>query len=477
MEKNLVNKKNAMDRAEQFFDNNSFFDLLADWVALDTGSRESDRKPQLLAYLEKKIIPYLQTMEFTCRIVENPVEPCAPFLIARRIEDEALPFILIYGHGDTVPAMTDAWEKGLSPLKLTKGKDKNKWYGRGAADNKGQHALNFAALDCVIKERGSLGFNVIALIESGEESGSPGLHEICEQEKKSLQANVLIASDGPRIDPDVPTIFGGSRAVFNFDLTVSLREGGHHSGNWGGLLANPGIILSHALACMVDAKGKILVKELRPEGIQPSIKKAIDKLEITGKDGPEIDPDWGEPGLTSAEKVYGWNTLEVLAFACGDPVQPVNAIPAKAWARCHIRFVADFDPTTFISAIREHLDSHGFPMVDIQTLPNNYGLATRMDPDNPWVQFVTSSFESTLDKLNKPDKKISFLPNLGGTLPNDAFSHVIGMPTIWVPHSYGGCNQHAPNEHVSGKIMKEGLQLMTGLFWDLAEQAKTKFPG
>ncbi len=109
-------------------------------------------------------------------------------------------------------------------------------------------------------------------------------------------------------------------------------------------------------------------------------------------------------------------------------------------------------------------------MVDIEEMPNNYGLATRMDPDNPWVQFTRDSFETTLK--NKP---VAFLPNLGGTLPNDAFSHVIGMPTIWVPHSYGGCNQHAPNEHVSEKIIREGLQLMTGLFWDLSEHGQTIF--
>ncbi len=459
-----MDRNSAIDRTRRFFDDDSFFNLLADWVALDTGSRKDDRKPQMMAYLEKKITPCLESMDFNCRIVENPVEPCAPFLIARRIEDESLPFILIYGHGDTVPAMEGAWKQGLDPLKLTKKGDK--WYGRGAADNKGQHAINLAALGCVIKERGYLGFNVITLIELGEESGSPGLHRICEQEKESLKADVLIASDGPRIDPEVPTIFGGSRAVFDFDLRINLREGGHHSGNWGGLLANPGIILSHAIASMVDVRGKILIKELRPETIPPGIKKAIDKLTVEGKGGPEIDPQWGEPGLSSAHKVYGWNTLEVLAFECGDPGQPVNAIPPKAWARCHIRFIAGFDPDTFIPAIRKHLDYRGFSMVDIEPLPNNYGRATRMDPDNPWVKLAELSFETTLNK------KVAFLPNLGGTLPNDAFSHVIGMPTIWVPHSYGGCNQHAPNEHVSGKITREGLMMMAGLFWDLAEPSQ-----
>ncbi len=468
-----MDRNNAINRAKRFFDNDSFFNMLADWVAFDTGSHKDDRKSRMLSYLEKKIIPYLEILYFNCRIVENPVEPRAPFLIARRIEDETLPFILIYGHGDTVPVMEGTWENDLSPLNLTKKGDR--WYGRGTADNKGQHAVNFAALDCVIKERGSLGFNVIVLIESGEESGSPGLHQICELEKKSLKADLLIASDGPRIDPDVPTIFGGSRAVFDFDLSINLREGGHHSGNWGGILANPGVILSHAIASMVDAKGKILIDTLRPENIPLDVKKAIDKLTLQGKDGPAIDPTWGEPGLSSAQKVYGWNTLDVLAFECGDPDKPVSAIPPKAWARCHIRFIADSNPDTFIPAIRKHLDHHGFSMVNIEPIPNNYGVATRMSPDNPWVKFVTSSFKATLYKRGKSDQKIAFLPNLGGTLPNDAFSKIIGMPTIWLPHSYAGCNQHAPNEHFLGKIARQGLVLMTGLFWDIAENKNLPF--
>lgn len=463
----MNSREKVLARADNIFSNGDFFDLLKDWVALDTGSRESDRKPEMLAYHEQKIIPFLTPMGFECTIVENPVEPCAPFMIGQRIEDPDLPTVLIYGHGDTVPQMEDKWLSGLSSLALTKKGDK--WYGRGGADNKGQHGVNLLALDCLLKERKSLGFNVKVLIEMGEESGSPGLHQICEQEKLRLAADVLIASDGPRIDPATPTIFGGSRAVFNFDLSLNLREGGHHSGNWGGLLANPGIVLSHALASLVDAKGKILVDALRPGPLPGSIQQAIDKLEIKGDDGPTIDPDWGEPGLSAAQKVYGWSSLEVLAYECGTPAEPVNAIPPSAWARCHIRFTADLDPSLFIPAIRAHLDKNGFPMVDITEVPNNYGLATRMSPDNPWVGFTTESFEKTLKATQKEQTKISFLPNLGGTLPNDAFSHVLGLPTIWVPHSYGGCNQHAPNEHVSATIMKEALELMTGLFWDIGK--------
>jgi hypothetical protein len=44
---------------------------------------------------------------------------------------------------------------------------------------------------------------------------------------------------------------------------------------------------------------------------------------------------------------------------------------------------------------------------------------------------------------------------------------VLGPPTIWVPHFYPACSQRAPNEHMLASVAREGLQIMTGLFWDL----------
>jgi len=458
-----MNREQAIARAEKRFDDGTFFDLLAGWINHPTESQNEACEEALKSYLTGAITPYLESLGFTCRLVDNPVNARLPFLIGQRMEAADLPTVLIYGHGDTVLAMDGRWHEGLEPWHMIQ--DGDRWYGRGAADNKGQHAINLAALACVLEEKKQLGFNVKVLIEMGEEMGSPGLHKICAMEKQALAADVLIASDGPRIDPQKPTLFGGSRAVFNFDLRINLREGGHHSGNWGGLLANPGIILANAIASMVDARGLILVEGLRPEGIPESVKRALAELEVTGREGPKIDPNWGEPGLSPAEKVYGWNTLEVLAFECGNPAAPVHAIPPNAWARLHVRFVAGCDPDVFIPAVRKHLDARGFAMVDITPPRESWYAATRMDPDNPWAQWAISSLERTCGQ------KPVFLPNLGGTLPNDAFSHVLGLPTIWVPHSYGGCSQHAPNEHLLAPIVRQGLQIMAGLFWDLAENS------
>jgi hypothetical protein len=42
---------------------------------------------------------------------------------------------------------------------------------------------------------------------------------------------------------------------------------------------------------------------------------------------------------------------------------------------------------------------------------------------------------------------------------------------VWVPHSYAACSQHAPDEHLLAPVVREALQMMAGLFWDLGEQA------
>lgn len=66
-------------------------------------------------------------------------------------------------------------------------------------------------------------------------------------------------------------------------------------------------------------------------------------------------------------------------------------------------------------------------------------------------------------------RKPAIVPNLAGTVPNDAFADKLGLPTIWVPHSYPGCNQHAPNEHLPRLIVEQGLGAMASLFWELGE--------
>src|SRR5438105_2724467 len=300
-----MSRAEAISAAERYFDDGRFFADLERRVAIPTESQNPARAAALGDYLENEIAESLERIGFSCTIVPNPTGKYGPFLLAERIEDRNLPTVLTYGHGDVIRGQESEWRTGLEPWKLAREGDRI--YGRGTADNKGQHTINLAAVETVLRTRGRLGFNLKVLLETGEEVGSPGLKAVCESHKELLKADVLIASDGPRLQRERPTLFLGSRGALNFDLTVDLRAGGHHSGNWGGLLANPGIILAHAIASITDARGAIRIPEWRPNSLTPSVKAALKDLEISGgDDGPTIDTEWGEPELTPAERVFGW---------------------------------------------------------------------------------------------------------------------------------------------------------------------------
>ncbi len=452
----------AIGAALSYFDGGGFERDLARRVAIRSESQNPEAGAEIDRYLEEEIRPTLSSLGFACRIKENPFKGGWPMLVAERIEGAGRPTVLSYGHGDVILGRPEEWRDGLDPWTVTREGDR--LYGRGTADNKGQHSINIGALDAVLKTRGKLGFNCRYLIEMGEETGSPGLREFCQQNHALLDADVLIASDGPRSSVDRPTLFLGARGAFNFHMDIELRAGGQHSGNWGGLLANPGIILAHAIASITTARGKILIPELLPPGIPDSVRQALADIDHDGGEGaPPIDEDWGEPGLTIAEKVHAWNSFEVLAFRTGNPDNPVNAIPPRARATCQIRYTVGVDPSRFLDILRAHLDAHGFPMVKLSAARSVFANATRLDPDHPWAKFCDQSL------ARSTNKKTAVLPSLGGTLPNDVFADDLGLPTIWVPHSYTGCNQHAPNEHMLAPVAREALRLMAGLFWDLGE--------
>jgi acetylornithine deacetylase/succinyl-diaminopimelate desuccinylase-like protein len=452
----------ALAHVREHLVSGAFMADLARRVAIRTESQVPESRPNLRAYLRDEIAPVLRSMGYEVQILDNPSGIDAPFLIGRRIEDPALPTVLTYGHGDVIRGQDEQWSAGLSPWRLERRGDR--WYGRGTADNKGQHSINLAALASVITTRGRLGFNSIFLFDTGEELGSPGLHQFAREQRDMLRADVLIGSDGPRLSAARPTLFLGTRGSLNFELSVECRDGAHHSGNWGGLLANPAVILANAIASIIDAKGHVAVRDILPSAMPESVRRALADVEVDpGEEGPTIDTWWGERGLSPSEKVFGWNTFEVLAMGAGNPQRPVNAVPPRASAHCQIRFTADRSPSGFLDAIRAHLAAHGFDQVRVSEPARDAMNATRLDPDHPAVRWAIASIERSVGQ------RPAVLPNLGGSLPNDVFTEIIGVPTIWVPHSYASCGQHAPDEHALESIIEEGLAAMTGLFWDMGE--------
>ena len=455
----MASPDQALENSNKWFTDGKFFDKLSSLVNIVTDSKNAVSVEDLTSYYTDGLSDILTELGLQTEIIDNPIKGGPPFLIGKRIESSELKTILLYGHGDTVPLQEGQWFKEIIPneLKIID----NKIYGRGVADNKGQHLINLLALLSVLKIRKKLGFNLKIVFEMGEEIGSPGLFDLCEKYKDYFKSDVLIASDGPRVAVDVPTVFLGSRGAINFELEAKYREGAHHSGNWGGVLRDPGVRLSHALSMITDKYGKILIENWKPTSLSAEVRNRLHSLPATISETLEIDENWGEHGLSSNEKLFGWNSFSVLALKSGNIDMPVNAIQPSAKALCQLRFVVGTDANQVISSLRAHLDQNSFEDIQIITENAINFEASRTNLNNIWLEKV----EHILEKFHRD--KIHVIPNLAGSLPNNCFTDILGIPTIWIPHSYKECSQHAPNEHVPIELLQNSLLLMTDLYWNL----------
>ena len=455
-----MTRTDTIARAQTMLCSGEFLDELSRRVAYQTESQNPEKHAALRAYLTDELQPAFKAMDFSTRLIESPAGK-GPYLLAEYRESDSAPTVLVYGHGDVVDGMAGDWRDNLDPWRTTQ--IGNRLYGRGTADNKGQHSINMAALRAVREARGGrLGFNVKFIIEMGEEIGSPDLPQVCERLRDDLKADLLLASDGPRLSAERPTLFLGCRGGIRIHLDVNLREGGHHSGNWGGVLANPATILASAIASLVDSRGRMQLDALKPPPLSNRIRAALADVEVKPMaDEPALSENWGEEGLSAAERLYAWNTLEVLAMSSGNIEKPANAIPGRASAVLQLRFVVGTRVDNVADAIRAHLQARGFPMVEVSATQRF--AASRTDLDSPWINWTAESIRKTTGKAP------AVLPNFGGSLPNDVFTDILRIPTMWVPHSYPGCSQHAPDEHILLSVTEEALGIMAGLFWDLGE--------
>jgi acetylornithine deacetylase/succinyl-diaminopimelate desuccinylase-like protein len=196
---------------------------------------------------------------------------------------------------------------------------------------------------------------------------------------------------------------------------------------------------------------------------------AIVADEVPG--APRPDPGWGEPGLSRAERIFMWSSAIVLASISGQPESPVNAVAGTARARIQVRHTVDVLSGALVPALRAHLERHGFPEVAVVEVQERDAFpASRTDLADPWVARVVRSMTAS---AGRPP---NIVPNLGASGPSELFRQELGTAVLWLPFSYGGCNQHGPDEHGLGSLFREGLGQMAGLWWDFGAEFSGETP-
>src|SRR5260221_1803067 len=200
-----MTRTDAIARARQYLHSGEFLTDLGRRVAYRTESQNPERRDALRAYLVEELQPAFSALDFSSRLIESPTGR-NPYLVAEYRENSSAPTVLMYRHGDVVDGMAGEWRDNLDPWRTTT--SGNRVYGRGTADNKGQHSINLSALRAVREARGGrLGFNAKFIIETGEEIGSPDLRQVCEALRDELKGDLFFASHRPRPSAEPPPIF------------------------------------------------------------------------------------------------------------------------------------------------------------------------------------------------------------------------------------------------------------------------------
>jgi hypothetical protein len=101
----------ALARAAEYFDNGAFKADLARRVAIPTESQNPERAGELASYIEAEMKPALEALGFHCRVMRQG-NWRGPFLLGERIEDEGLPSVFGYGHGDVIRGLDAGWRQG-----------------------------------------------------------------------------------------------------------------------------------------------------------------------------------------------------------------------------------------------------------------------------------------------------------------------------------------------------------------------------
>ena len=390
----------------------------------------------------------------------------APVVFAERRVPGA-PTLLLYNHYDVQPEdPLDAWTS--PPFELTE-RD-GAWYGRGAADDKGEIVSRLAALRAYRERHGELPFGVVMVIEGEEEIGSPHLAAYVRDHADALAADGCLWEFGGVNAAGTPFTYCGMKGVVTLDLRVRTAGRDLHS-SFGVVARSAAARLAAAVASLEDDAGRVAVDGFFDGVRAPSDaeRALVDRLpdEAAELAGVFEIPAW-QRGLEGA----GWNhalyfepTLNVNGLHGGYGGEGAKTVlPHEAFAKLDVRLVPDQDPEAIVAAIRAHLDAHGFDDVEIVRGPHAER-AGRSDPTDPFVLDAIAALEDAYGTFPV------VLPNSPGSGPIHPFVEGLGVPVVGIGCGHPGSRIHGPDEHVRIEDVRRGTLATLRLFERVAQRA------
>ncbi|MFP7365982.1 dipeptidase [Corynebacterium callunae] len=317
--------------------------------------------------------------------------------------------ILLYSHFDVVPAgPLELWE--TSPFELTErdAGEGTRWYGRGAADCKGNLVMHLAALRAV-QALGNTDLNLTYVIEGSEEMGGSALSALIQEQPALFDADVILIADSGNAAVGVPTLTTTLRGGGQVTVTVDTLKNAVHSGQYGGAAPDAVAALVRILDTLRDEDGRTVIDGVDSSAVwegapyDPETFRTdagiLDGVEIMGNGDNPSSMLWSRPAIS------------ITGFTSTPVAQALNAVPATASAKLNLRVPAGQDADEVAAKLKEHLINHA---------PWGAKVTVQMDDINqPFSTDITGPAMSTFSQCLSAsyDDKETVTEGSGGSIP------------------------------------------------------------
>jgi len=374
-----------------------------------------------------------------------------PAVFGHRPAPAGAPTVLLYCHYDVQPPLDPtghAWQTPPFELHERDGR----WYGRGAADCKGNIVAHLTALRALGDE---LPVGVKLIAEGSEEQGTAGLERFVPAHADLLRADAILVADVGNFAVGVPTLTTALRGYAEVIVTVSTLETPMHSGMFGGPAPDALLALISMLATLRDARGNTTIAGLAADGKWQGVDypgdlfradaHVLDGVDLLG-DGSVSDLLWARPAVN------------VLGIDCPPVIGSAPAVSAQARALVSLRVPPGLDAKRAQDALVEHLRSVAPWHVKVEIEPETPGAPFSARTDGPAYATMGHALEEAFGRPLTTEGAGGSIPLcnvLADTFP-DAEIMLLGVEE---PR----CLIHAPNESVDPREI-ERIALAEALF-------------
>src|SRR5215469_1560410 len=246
---------------------------------------------------------------------------------SRPCADPDAPTVLLYAHYDVQPPLNEAkWR--TPPFELTE--VRGRWYGRGAADCKGNILAHLTALRALGDE---VPVNLKLVIEGSEET-TGALEGFVPGHADLLRADAILVCDAGNAAVGQPAVTVSLRGVVDVIVSVEALASELHSGLFGGAAPDALAALVAMLATLRDSRGNTTIRGLDNTEVWPGAPYppetfradagVLDGVSLLG-DGTVSDMIWSRPAVT------------ILGIDCPPVLGSASAITPRASARLNLR--------------------------------------------------------------------------------------------------------------------------------------------